>query len=166
MPARDDALEALARRYFHGHGPATPADLARRVLAVADTKRAVAAARRHLSTTTVDDVEYLLGSATQDELAACRTQAEDVVVLPGFDEILFGYRDRTPTLPDNRSASVFPNRNGIPSCTVLLGGQVVATWRRPATRSTRAIEITPLTAISQQVIRSAAHNASVLSRIC
>ena len=54
MPARDDALEALARRYFHGHGPATPADLARWAnLTAADTKRAVAAARRHLSAITV-----------------------------------------------------------------------------------------------------------------
>lgn len=164
MPARDDALEALARRYFDGHGPATPANLVRWAnLTAADSKRAVAAARRHLSTITVDDVEYLLGQATQDGLAACRAEAEDVVVLPGFDEMLFGYRDRTPTLPDNRSASVFPHRNGIPSCTVLLGGQVVATWRRPATPSTTAIEITPLTAISEQVTRSAAHNASVLS---
>jgi hypothetical protein len=165
--ARDDALEALACRYFHGHGPATPADLARWAnLTAADTKRAVAAARRHLSSITVDDVEYLLGPATQDELAACRTQAQDVVVLPGFDEMLFGYRDRTPTLADNRSASVFPSRNGIPSCTVLLGGQVVATWKRPPVRSATAIEITPLTAISRQVIRSAAHGASVLSQGC
>ena len=101
--SREEALEELARRYFDGHGPATAADLSRWAkLTAADTRQAVAAARRHLSAVTLDEVEYLLGPTTEDELAACRRQAEDVVVLPGFDEMIFGYRDRSFTLPDDR----------------------------------------------------------------
>jgi len=162
--ARDDALETLARRYFESHGPARPGDLSRWAnLTVADTQRAVSAARRHLTAITVDDVEYLLGTATPDELADCREEAEGVVVLPSFDEMLFGYRDRTPTLADDRSADVFPHRNGIPSCTVLVAGQVVATWKRPAKRSVGPVEINPLVPLSQLVMRSARRKASALA---
>ncbi len=162
-PPRDDALETLAHRYFDGHGPARPADLSRWAnLTAADTGRAVTAARRHLRSIRANDVEYLLGPTTEDELADCRKEAVGVVVLPGFDEMLFGYRDRTPTLPDDRSAHVFPHRNGIPSCTVLVGGQVAATWRRPTNRSPGTIEITPLVHLSQRTLRSAERKASAL----
>lgn len=163
-PPRDDALGALARRYFDSHGPATPADLARWAhLTVADTRAAVATARPHLATTTVAGVDYFLGPTTQDELATCRKEAVDVVVLPGFDELLFGYRDRTPTLPDEHTAAVFPHRNGIPSCTVLLGGQVAATWKRPAGRGGGAVEIAPLVPIPPSTRRRAERKASAIS---
>jgi Winged helix DNA-binding domain len=160
---RDDALEALARRYFDGHGPATPADLARWAnLTVADTERAVAAARGQLSAITVDDLEYLLGPTTEDELADCRDQVEGVVVLPGFDEMIFGYRDRTPTLPDELSPAVFSHRNGNPVCTVVVGGRVVATWRRPPRHSSGAVKVVPLGTISERARRSAEEKASAL----
>jgi len=161
---RAAALEELARRYFAGHGPATPADLARWAnLTAADTRLAVAAARPHLAAiTSQDGTEYLLGPATQDELASCREEAEDVIALPGFDEMIFGYRDRTPTLPDDRAARVFPHRNGIPSCTVIVGGQVAATWR-PAKRPGEVTEIAALTPLTEQVTRSAMARAAALA---
>lgn len=161
---RTDALAALAYRYFDSHGPATPADLARWAnLTVTDTSRAIAAARPDLTTVTIDRTEYLLGPATQDELAACREEATGVVVLPGFDELLFGYRDRTPTLPDGRSEYVFPHRNGTPSCTAILGGQVVATWKRSTKHPTCPPDITPLTPLSAPVTRLVSQKAAALS---
>ncbi|HUB38371.1 MAG TPA: winged helix DNA-binding domain-containing protein [Streptosporangiaceae bacterium] len=161
---RDEALTNLARRYFDGHGPATPADLARWAnLTIADTKLAVAAARPHLAALTVADTEYLLGPGTQDELASCRKEAQDVMALPGFDEMLFGYRDRTPTLPDDRSDHVFPHRNGIPSCTVIVNGQVAATWRRPTKRHGEIADITPLVPLTREALRSAARKAAALA---
>ncbi|HEY2077474.1 MAG TPA: winged helix DNA-binding domain-containing protein [Streptosporangiaceae bacterium] len=161
---RDEALTTLALRYFEGHGPATPADLARWAnLTTADTKLAVAAARPQLAALTVDGSEYLLGPDTQDNLASCREQAQDVIALPGFDEMLFGYRDRTATLPDDISARVFPHRNGIPSCTVIVNGKVAATWRRPKKRPGEVTEITPLVPLSVQIMRSAARKASALA---
>jgi hypothetical protein len=153
------AVEALSSQ-----GPSTPADLARWAnLTAADTRLAVAAARPHLAALTVDDTEYLLGPDTQDELASCRKAADGVIALPGFDEMIFGYRDRTPTLPDDRGGRVFPHRNGVPSCTVIIDGQVAATWRRPAKRPGETIEITPLVPLTEQIMRSAARKASALT---
>jgi Winged helix DNA-binding domain len=160
---RDDALKALAHRYFASHGPATPADLARWAnLTTADTKRAIAAARPGLTNITVASTEYLLDPAIQDELAARRDEAEGVIALPGFDELIFGYHDRTPTLSDDHSVSVFPYRNGIPRSTIVLDGQVVATWKRPTQNRARTVEITPLTSLSGRVIRLASQKAAVL----
>jgi len=160
---RAAALETLAFRYFESHGPATPDDLARWAnLTVADTRAAVVSARSRLATVSLADVEYLLGPATQDQLAACRKEAEGIVALPGFDELLFGYRDRTPTVPTDRSAAVFPHRNGVPCRTVLANGEVVATWSRPHKLS-GAVEITPLVPLPTLLIQAAKHRASTLT---
>jgi hypothetical protein len=160
---RQSALETLAFRYFDSHGPATPADLARWAnLTVADVKAALGAVRHLLHVITVDDVEYLLGPTTQDRLASRRKEAQAVFTLPAFDELLFGYRDRTPTLPDDRTGAVFPHRNGVPSRTVLFNGQVVATWNSPHRGSSDAAEVTPLVPLSNRVIQTAERKASEL----
>jgi Winged helix DNA-binding domain len=145
---RADALALLARRYFGGHGPATAADLARWAnLTAADTREAVAAARPQLSVIAVDGTEYLLGPETEDLLAGCREQAAAAVIaLPHFDELLFGYRDRTPTLPAEHDAVVFASRNGVPACTVVHRGEVVATWRRTKKGAEEAFTPVPLIA--------------------
>jgi Winged helix DNA-binding domain len=161
---RDEALEHLAHRYFESHGPATAADLSRwaRLTAV-DTAAAVDRARPRLASITVGGIEHLLGPSTEDELASCRKEAQGVVVLPGFDELLFGYRDRSPTVPVERDAAVFPHRNGSPCCTVLVHGQVVATWRRAAVRPGEPAKITPIAEMSDRAIRTAARMAAALT---
>jgi hypothetical protein len=162
--SRDEALAALARRYFAGHGPATPADLARWAnLTVADTKRAVSAARPHLAAMTADGVEYLLSPDTPDQLADCRREAAGVLALPGFDEMIFGYRDRSATLPADRVDRVFPHRNGVPACTIVVKGQVAAIWRHQLRDPDGANEIIPLVPLSEQVVRAAARKASALA---
>lgn len=162
--ARADALTELARRYFSGHGPATPADLTRWAnLTIADTRRAVASARGELSTLSVDGVEYLLAPETQDALADCRSRAEAVLALPNFDELLIGYRDRDPTLPPERDHNVFANRNGVPACTILHRGQVIATWKRPRKGSGAAVEVTPLAPMTAAVLSRAATRAAAIA---
>jgi hypothetical protein len=161
---RGDALATLAHRYFDSHGPATPADLARWAnLTMADTNRATATARPNLTSITIEDSEYLLGTSTQDKLAACRAEAKEVIALPAFDELIFGYHDRTPTLSNDHRPSVFPHRNGTPRSTIILGGQVVATWKRPSQKKSRTIEITPLTQLSERVVRLASQRAAALT---
>lgn len=85
-----------------------------------------------------------------------------MIALPGFDELLFGYRDRAATLPDDRSARVFPHRNGIPCSNVVVNGQVAATWRRPAKRDEETVEITPLVPLGERVTRAAVRRAQAI----
>jgi hypothetical protein len=161
---REAALELLACRYFSGHGPATAADLARWAnLTAADTRRAIAAARTNLSVLSLDGVEYLLGRDTADLLAGCRRQAGEVLALPQFDELLLGYRNRDPTLPPERDINVFANRNGVPACTIVHRGQVIATWKRPKRASGAAVEVTALVTATGAVLGRAAAAAAEIS---
>ena len=93
-PGREEALGELALRYFRSHGPATVKDLIRWTgLAAADARDGTALARDQLDTITVDGTEYLLDLATPQVLADHRAEARDIVLLPGFDEIILGYAD-------------------------------------------------------------------------
>lgn len=104
----------------------------------------------------------MLGPDTPDELAECRNEARGDVVLPGFGELLFGDLDGSPSLDADLSNAVF-GRNAVGASTVLLAGQVVATWRLAPRRSTEVIEISELVPLSKQVLRSAGRKAVALS---
>ena len=130
---RDEALGALAGRYFTGHGPATVADFARWTkLVAADVRTAVSLARPGLAAVTVDGVEYLMDPLTPERLAAYRAQARGVFLLPGFDEYLLGYGDRSAVLAPEFADRIVPGGNGMFRPTVVVAGRVIGTWSRTA----------------------------------
>ncbi len=140
---RDEALARLAWRYLSSHGPATVADLVRwSSLTVGEVRRGVAAVRDRLVAVEVegrDGVEHLMDPSTPDRLAACRDEAEGTLLLPGFDEYLLGYADRDAVLAPEHAERIVPGRNGVFRPTVVVGGRVLATWRRtPARRDAAA----------------------------
>jgi len=143
---RDDALAELALRYLTGHGPATVADLARwSSLPVTEVRRGVAAVRGRLAAVEVGGVEHLMDPGTPDRLAGCRAAAREALLLPGFDEFLLGYADRDAVLAPEHAERIVPGRNGVFRPTVVVGGQVVATWRHvPGRRGAPAcVEVDP-----------------------
>ncbi|MBN1091890.1 AlkZ family DNA glycosylase [Blastococcus sp. TML/M2B] len=127
---REEALAELAGRFFAGHGPATVHDLARwSGLTVRDARAGLAAARADLEATTVDGTEYFLDPATPELLAAHREEALGTLLLPGFDEFVLGYRDRSAVLDAEFATRVVPGGNGMFLSTVVVGGRIVGTWR-------------------------------------
>jgi hypothetical protein len=157
---RDEALGELARRFFLGHGPATVHDLARWAgLPLRDVRAGLAIARPQLATLDVDGVEHLLDPEVPDRLAACRKEAEDVVLLPGFDEFVLGYRDRSTILAPRFAERIVPGNNGMFRPTVVLGGQVIGTWQWTGRGVNRVVTATPFTSFPASVearIRDAA----------
>lgn len=128
---RDEALGELALRYFRSHGPATVPDLARwSGLRVSDARAGTALARADLAGLDVDGVEHLLDPRTPELLAEHRAHAEAVHLLPGFDEFVLGYADRSAVLAPGMLERVVPGGNGVFSATVVARGRVVGTWRR------------------------------------
>lgn len=125
----DEALGELARRFFAAHGPATVQDLARwSGLAVREARAAAAIARPELGALVVDGTEHLLDPATPERLAACRAEAAGTVLLPGFDEFVLGYGDRSAVLDPEFADRIVPGRNGVFRPTVVAGGRIVGTW--------------------------------------
>ncbi|GIJ27271.1 hypothetical protein Vqi01_24330 [Micromonospora qiuiae] len=142
QPDRDEALATLALRYFRSHGPTTRQDFAGWTgLTATDAKRAIAAAGDTLTTVRVDGVEAVLPTPLLD---APRTTVDDVLALPGFDEYLLGYKDRTLMLDPEHKAAIIPGGNGVFQPTVVVGGRVVGTWKRSLAKTRVTLAVQPL----------------------
>jgi hypothetical protein len=158
----DEAVTELAVRYFASHGPATMPDLLRwSKILVPQARRGIEGAGDRLRRIVVDDVVYFLGADQTDE-----STESAVLLLPGFDEYLLGYSDRSAALAAEHSARVVPGENGIFLPMVVSNGQIVATWRRTIRHGTVDIEASsfaPLsTTASARYARAAAGYARYL----
>ncbi len=137
---RDEALGELSLRYFRSHGPATARDLARwSGLTLADARRGLVVCGGKLAALELDGVTYHLAP----EAEVRPPSAARVHLLPGFDEYLLGYGDRSAALAPEHVAAVVPGSNGLFKPTILADGVVVGTWRRTITAREIAIEPVP-----------------------
>ncbi|MGZ4506087.1 MAG: winged helix DNA-binding domain-containing protein [Blastococcus sp.] len=149
---RDEALGELALRYFTGHGPATVKDLARWAgLPLGDVRAGLAVARPHLAAVEFDGVEYFLAPATVDLLATVRREARGVFLLPGFDEFVLGYADRTAVLDPAFADRIVPGNNGMFRPTVVSAGRIVGTWAWAGRGERREVTSTPFAVFPRHV---------------
>lgn len=150
--ARDEALGELAGRYFAGHGPATLKDLMRWAhLVAADARAGLAVARGGLEAMDVDGVEHYMGPATPARLDGCRAAARGVFLLPGFDELILGYQDRTAVLAAEFADRIVPGGNGVFRPTVVSDGRVVGTWKEVGRGARRTLVATPFGSFTDDV---------------
>lgn len=140
-PEREAALAELALRYFRGHGPATVKDLMRWAsLPARDVRAGLALVADRLDTLDVDGVTHHLDPDLPDLLAAHRDEARAVHLLPGFDEVVLGYADRSATVPDHHADRIVPGGNGVFRPVVVVDGVAVATWRAVGRGAARRVE--------------------------
>jgi hypothetical protein len=145
-PARDEALATIALRYFRSHGPTTRQDFAGWTgLPAADAKKAIAAAGDSLTTVQVDGHDMLLDPARLDARAA--GGEHDFLALPGFDEYLLGFKDRSLMLAAEHKQAIIPGGNGMFQPTIVRNGRVIGTWKRSITRAHTVVHVQPLVAI-------------------
>jgi hypothetical protein len=64
-----------------------------------------------------------------------------VLALPGFDEFVLGYTDRSLVLPPAHADKIVPGGNGVFRKTIVSAGQVVGTWE--ASRSRGSVVVVP-----------------------
>ncbi|MEZ4860408.1 MAG: winged helix DNA-binding domain-containing protein [Caldilineaceae bacterium] len=123
---RAEALTGLAQRYFTSHGPATLQDLVRWAgITVKDARQGIADAGDALIQATVADQIYWLPHHMPDTTAAASLH-----LLPGFDEYILGYGDRTAMLDPAYAQRICPGGNGVFRPTVVIEGVVAGTWQR------------------------------------
>jgi hypothetical protein len=58
------------------------------------------------------------------------TLESDLHLLAGFDEYLLGYTDRSAVLDPVHAHKVVPGGNGVFFPMIVVGGQIVGTWKR------------------------------------
>ena len=68
----------------------------------------------------------------------------DWAALPGFDEYMLGYKDRTLMVDPDHMQAIVPGGNGIFQSTIVREGRAVATWKRTLGAKAVTVDITPL----------------------
>ncbi len=145
---RPAALAMIAERFVRSHGPVSVHDLARWAdITVGDARDGLARAegivRRRF-----DDRDLFVSQACHDEAVADGAgPGLPAWALPGFDELVLGYRDRTAQLDADAQARVVPGGNGVFAPTLVVDGRVVGTWRRRELARAVQIVATPFTRI-------------------
>ena len=163
-PDREEALGELTRRFFASHGPATVKDLVRWAgVLVRDVTAGLSVAGAQLERLVVDGTEHWMDPATPERLAAARAEADGVLLLPGFDELVLGYADRSCTVPAPFAGRIVPGNNGVFRSTVVQAGTVVAVWRAGRTKA-RAIELEPFGELSPDVLAAVQDRYAALPR--
>ncbi|MGL5859054.1 MAG: winged helix DNA-binding domain-containing protein [Angustibacter sp.] len=148
-PDADEALATLAVRYFRSHGPTTRQDFAGWTgLPMADVRRAIALAGAELAAVEVEGREMYVGPSAAE--AVDPVVSDDLLVLPGFDEYLLGYKDRSWMVAAEHMGAIVPGGNGVFQATVVRDGRVVATWKRSLTKTRVTVSVTPLTRLGRQ----------------
>jgi winged helix DNA-binding protein len=143
---REEALGELALRYFSSHGPATIKDLVRWAgSTVRDVRAGLAIARPQLACIEIDGVEHFLDPETPDRLAKYRSEARGVFLLPGFDEFVLGYGDRSAIIDPKFFDRIVPGGNGMFRATVVSDGRIVAVWRWTGRGAKRTPAVEPFT---------------------
>jgi hypothetical protein len=130
----DEAITELAKRYFLSHGPATEKDFAGWTgLPLTDARKGIRALDTRLVREVIEGTEYIMPHTLQDAFKP------SVALLPGFDEYMLGYKDRTAALHVDHSGKIVPGNNGMFLSTVVVDGQVIGTWKRVIRAKTVAI---------------------------
>ncbi|MFL5607297.1 MAG: winged helix DNA-binding domain-containing protein, partial [Gemmatimonadaceae bacterium] len=145
---RDDALRTLAERFYRSHGPATLRDFVWWTgLTVADAKIGLHLAQPALERVTTDDGEMWMSNASR-ATHATRPSASGAHLLPGFDELMLGYKDRSAMVASRHAAQVGPGSNGVFVSTLVLDARVRGTWKRSTRGKALVLEASPFGRLS------------------
>jgi hypothetical protein len=125
LPARDEALAELTRRYFTSHGPAQLKDFVWwSGLTSADARTGLEMSRHHLAEEEIGGTRYWLAPSAR----RLRQPRRSAYLLPPYDEFLIAYKDRSASL-DPLLWKPGAGRDPY-AAPVVLDGRVVGGWRR------------------------------------
>lgn len=156
-PSREEAMATVVERYVRGHGPVTEADIARWMAQTGGfVREALALLGDRIVREEVDGLTYLSHDDTAPEAPA----HTGVHLLPQWDELLLGYKDRELSLLPDHVAAVVPGRNMVFTPTLVVDGEVRGVWGRRTTGRRTVLTVTPFTPLApsrRREVERAAH---------
>lgn len=145
--SREEGLAELARRYFTSHGPATLHDFAWWAgIALTDARAGIEAARAVLQMEKRDEQIYWMAPVVSGPNA---DEFPSVYLLPGFDEYLLGYKDRSAVLAAEHAGKIVPGNNGIFFPIIVVNGLVTGTWKRARGKQGLDIVLQPFVSLGE-----------------
>ncbi|MBC8099290.1 MAG: winged helix DNA-binding domain-containing protein, partial [Armatimonadetes bacterium] len=136
---KEEALAQLARRYFTSRGPVTLADFTYwSGLLVSEARAGFEAIKAELVTEVIDGQAYWLSPDMPEP------PQRSLYLLPGFDEYVLGYKDRTAVIEAHYLDAICPGGNGVFMSTIVRDGRIIGTWKRTLKPKTVDIVFQPL----------------------
>lgn len=143
---REESLAELAKRYFTGHGPATLQDFVWwSGLKVSDARAGLTMVTPTLAQEAIEGKTHWMSR----NMPTLSKGPPTAYLLPGFDEYLLGYTDRSASLDPKFAQKVCPGSNGVFTPTIVIEGRVVGTWKRTLKKDAVLIVPSPFTSFSR-----------------
>lgn len=157
--AKEEALAALARRYFFSHSPATLQDFKWwSGLPMKAARYAYEMVKRDFTEETIGPDTYLIaGSFTAGR------GGKDAFLLPAYDEFIISYRDRSASLLSEHHKKAISD-NGLFRPVIVIEGQVAGIWKRAVKKDKVVIETSFFRNLSQKEKSLVAKAASAFGR--
>ncbi|WP_026546317.1 winged helix DNA-binding domain-containing protein [Paenarthrobacter nicotinovorans] len=128
---REEGIAELLFRYVRSHGPATIKDFSWwSQVPLLEARAALKTLHDRLVEVPFGGSSYWVSPETAAMLDDGVPGSRSLLALPGFDEYLLGYQDRSLVLAPEHAEQVVPGRNGVFKRIIVSGGEVVGTWVR------------------------------------
>ena len=156
---KDEALGKLAQRYFISRGPATLADFVNwSGLPITEARAGFESVKAQLIEEVINGQTYWLSPEKAEH------PERSLYLLPGFDEYVLGYKDRTAVMDAQFLDAICPGGNGIFKPTIVSDGEVIGTWKRTLKKKTVEIVLEPFRALRPDEVDGIAEAAEQFGR--
>ena len=141
VPSHEECTVQLVRNYIERYGPVTREDIAYwSFLRKDQVDPALEALRKDLTRESYhSSEEYFSFGEDSGEVV----EPPEVVILPEFDSLMMGYRDKSRFLSQDKTKNVFGGLAAV-NRTILLNGFVAATWKRKRNPAGMMVDVSPL----------------------
>jgi hypothetical protein len=142
---KQEALAALAERYFISHGPATLQDFVWwSGLTVADAKAGLESVKHKLVSAGLNGNNYWFAELESLPIS----KSHGVFLLPNYDEYIVSYKDRSVTISASNLNKADP-RGTIFNHTIVANGKIIGIWKRVIGKSKVDLELIPFQPFSK-----------------
>ncbi len=151
LPDPEKCTVELVRKYIERYGPVTREDIVYwSFLRKDQVDGALDALKKDLVTETFHSSEeyFSFGEDSGEAVEPPR-----VTILPEFDSLMMGYKDKSRFLSEDRVKKVFGSFAAV-NRTILLDGFVAATWKRRKNHASVVVNVSPLRSLRTRERRS------------
>ena len=75
---------------------------------------------------------------------------DDLLLLPGFDEYMLGYKDRSAMITREQMNLVVPGNNGVCMPTIVARGRAIGTWKQQVHQKNLTVVPHPLEPLTRK----------------
>jgi Winged helix DNA-binding domain len=151
IPDPEECTVELVRKYVEHYGPVTREDIAYwSFLRKDEVDSALEALKKDLTKEKLSpSQEYFSFGGNSGEVV----EPPGVIILPEFDSLMMGYKDKSRFLSRDQTEKVFGSFAAV-NRTILLDGFVAATWKRKRNREGMTVDVSPLRTLRGKERRS------------